>query len=136
MSNDSFKYYYCLYIWYCTVFSDKQAMNSVIWSRHIKQKCQQIDFVSPSADCSVVLWYEIVIKFYMSNDSFKYYYCLYIWYCTVFSGKLRRIRIFSKPSTLCKLFWYSKCTFPTFWTGILGAVYMMESGMILMYFNH
>ena len=24
----------------------------------------------------------------MSNDSFKYYYCLYIWYCTVFSGKL------------------------------------------------
>jgi hypothetical protein len=22
--------------------------------------------------------YEIVIKFYMSNDSFKYYYCLYI----------------------------------------------------------
>jgi hypothetical protein len=32
--------------------------------------------------------YEIVIKFYMSNDSFKYYYCLCIWYCTVFSGKL------------------------------------------------
>jgi hypothetical protein len=32
--------------------------------------------------------YEIVIKFYMSNDSFKYYYCLYIWYRTVFSSKL------------------------------------------------
>ena len=24
----------------------------------------------------------------MSIDSSKYYYCLYIWYCTVFSGKL------------------------------------------------
>jgi hypothetical protein len=24
----------------------------------------------------------------MSIDSFKYYYCLYIWYCIVFSGKL------------------------------------------------
>jgi hypothetical protein len=33
--------------------------------------------------------YEIVIKFYMSKDSFKYYYHLYvIWFCTVFSGKL------------------------------------------------
>ena len=63
----------------------------------LNNNVNKIDFVSPSADCSVVLWwgslegaiktiigtktdfntgsismYEIVIKFYISNDSFKY----------------------------------------------------------------
>jgi hypothetical protein len=42
----------------------------------------------------VILYYsisihEIVIKFYMSNDSFKYYYRLCVYkYCTVFSDRL------------------------------------------------
>jgi hypothetical protein len=35
------------------------------------------------------------------------------------------IRIFSWPSTLCKVFSYSNCTFPTSWTGVLGMLYRL-----------
>jgi hypothetical protein len=67
----------------------------------LNKNVNKIDFVSPSADCSVVLWwgslegaikmmigtktdfntgsismYEIVIKFYISNDSFNFKYNL------------------------------------------------------------
>jgi hypothetical protein len=82
-------------------------MNGVIRSWRMEQNSQQIDFVFPSSISRLFSYFAIgpfnyciktiirtktdliVIKFYMSKDSFKYYYCLYIIrFCTVFSGKL------------------------------------------------
>jgi hypothetical protein len=73
------------------------SMVSYLTYHILNKNVNKIDFVSPSADCSVVLWwgslegviktiigtktdfntgsismYEIVIKFYILNDSFKY----------------------------------------------------------------
>jgi hypothetical protein len=39
--------------------------------------------------------------------------------------EVNTIRIFSWPSTLCKVFSYSNCTFPTSWTGVLGVLYVL-----------
>jgi hypothetical protein len=76
------------------VMSRTDAQNGLDF--HFKQKCRQIDFVSHQQIVQLLghnnwdkNWlsisiYEIVIKFYVSNDSFKYYYCLYVHTCMVF----------------------------------------------------
>jgi hypothetical protein len=83
-------------------------VNGVIWSWRFKQKCEQIDFVSHQQIVQLFcdrgslegaikkirgtqtdllfLYLKLLLNF---NDSFQYYYCLYIWhYCAVLSGKL------------------------------------------------
>jgi hypothetical protein len=49
-------YYIVLQFWLSTILIITMNGVSVIWSWHIEQNCQQIDFVSPSADCSIVIW--------------------------------------------------------------------------------
>jgi hypothetical protein len=39
--------------------------------------------------------------------------------------EINTIRIFSWPSTLCRVFSYSNCTFPTSWTPVLGVLYRL-----------
>jgi hypothetical protein len=63
----------------------KWTVSSEADVRRIEQKCQQIGYIlSPHqqivqlfCEHGLQLPYKIVIKFYMSNDSFKYYYCIY-----------------------------------------------------------
>jgi hypothetical protein len=46
-AHNFFIIYIVLQLWLSTI---------LVITINVKQKCQQIDFVSPSADCSVVLW--------------------------------------------------------------------------------
>ena len=152
MSNDSFRYYYCLYIWYftsllrrgfCWLWRRREVLHSIQWQaaewqlviNHDQLPWQMLPAMQiiknlawPVATVSFATDSIIIIQ--TKARTYKH------WRYSYKIAHAEKVELeYLAVLWLCEGVWYSNCTFPTSWTGILGTVYIMECRMISMYWN-